>query len=320
MSENIELIKEFKQALEGNVITFDEALNQIDKMIDTNPTLANCLLTELKKETKQHNNVFVKYLNCKIRDKRRDKSMSEEKRQEYESFLEQGRIALKSKHYDKAHEIFLEAFERTRLPIFKYYLGKTCFYSNKLDQAADYFNHYITLGSENFAKANLYLWSIAKKTYKAKSRDYRMAILYYLPKVFESEPSFDDLISRLTFIPNRERVLPSSLKVSEKISCTPSVAVQSQKETPKKMLSTETTPQKSYVEEEQEDKYADFYSFDFEDQMDIVHQLYLRGNILEADRLLKKAETSAAGNRKRQKAIKEEKNQRHVYMKKTNQN
>ena len=312
-----ETIIELKKSLKNKLLTFDEMLNYIDKLSENDPNLAEKLLNEIKKKTKQSNNTFVRYLSNKIKDKKRERKMPPEQKHEIEEYINLGRNALKEEDYEKAYEIFRNAYEATKQPIFKYYLGKTCYYKRNLSLAATHLNDYINVSSENYSKANLYLWVIAKRTHKPQRRDYRIAILYYLPKVFESERSYDDLLSEITEIPNADLVFPSNALLSKKITASKIPEKNENKSQP--IISHEREPKLVKLETEEE-KYADFYSFSFEEQMNIIRECYQAGNIFIADQLLKKAETAASGNKKREKAIKQEKSQRHVYVKKANQN
>ena len=59
-----------KESTFDKLLTFDELLNYIDKLSDDDPILAEKLLNEIKKKTKQPNNTFIRYLSNKIKDKK----------------------------------------------------------------------------------------------------------------------------------------------------------------------------------------------------------------------------------------------------------
>lgn len=205
------VVEEFMDSLERRVITIEEALNNIDKLVFTNIDLAEKLVRELREKTNLKGNVMVNYIANKIREKRFHDGMSDETRAKYEECLVAGQRALKNKNYNKALRVFSEGFQEIGHPLFMYYIGKSLFYLGENDKAADFFHKYIDMGSMNYGKANLYLYGLANKRGRARERRYRAALLYYAPTIFDSEEAYDTLVKKFKTPPNRERVLPSTV-------------------------------------------------------------------------------------------------------------
>lgn len=287
--------------LENGSITVEEALNVIDKLILTDIALAERIISEIKRNTNLSGNVLVSYLSNKIREKKFFDGMSDVDREKYLRYLEMGRAALKTKNSDKAFSIFSEGYLMTKHPVFKYYMGKSAFYQGKLEHSTRFFYQYLMLGSEKLGKANLYLLAAARKRQDLREKSYRMALLYYAPKIFDSERAFDDLLANLDNPPNRNRIFPENIIVTRNSS---NCFLEEKLVVEEKNDSDITVEMFSGLDEE---LFDNFHSFGFEEQMRIIRELYLNGNIFGADRLMLEVETSAIGNPKRQRVIKQEK-------------
>ena len=143
------IVDEFFNALQSRVITIEEALNNIDKLIETNIDLAEVLVKKMRRRTDIGGTVTVNYLANKISEKRFDLGMSPEVRSKYEDYMKVGKQALKNKSFQKANRVFSEAYDEIGHPLFMYYMGKSLFYLNEHEKATDCFHKYISMGSEN---------------------------------------------------------------------------------------------------------------------------------------------------------------------------
>lgn len=215
MENNEKNIEEFMGLLECRVITIEEALNSIDKLIFTDMDLAEGIVRELRKRTNLKGNVMVNYLANKIKEKRFDDEMSDEVRARYEELMETGVRALKNKNYNKAYETFSSGFKEIPHPLFMYYMGKSLFHLRESEKAVDCFHKYIDMGSMNYGKTNLYLYGLAKSRGRMREKRYRAALLYHAPLIFDSEEAFEPLVKCFETPPSRERVLPSTVMIKK---------------------------------------------------------------------------------------------------------
>ena len=205
------IVDEFFNALQSRVITIEEALNNIDKLIETNIDLAEVLVKEMRRRTDIGGTVTVNYLANKISEKRFDLGMSPEVRARYDEYMRVGKQALKNKSFQKAKRVFSEAYDEIAHPLFMYYKGKSSFYLKEHDEAVDCFHKYISMGSENFGKSNMYLYGLARIRGRERERRYRAALLYHFPFIFDSEEHRDSLVRFFKTPPSRERILPSCI-------------------------------------------------------------------------------------------------------------
>ena len=213
MENNELVVEEFFSSLQSRVITIEEALNNIDKLIEINIDLAEVLVKEMRRRTDIGGTVTVNYLANKISEKRFDLGMSPEIRTKYEDYMKVGKQALKNKSFQKANRVFSEAYDEIGHPLFMYYKGKSLFYLNEHEKATDCFHEYISTGSKNFGKSNMYLYGLARIRGRERERRYRAALLYHFPFIFDSEEHRDSLVRFFKTPPSRERILPSSVSV-----------------------------------------------------------------------------------------------------------
>ena len=209
MENNELVVEEFFSLLQSRVITIEEALNNIDKLIETNIDLAEALVKEMRRRTDIGGTVTVNYLANKISEKRFDLGLSSEVRTKYDEYMKVGKQALKNKSFQKANRVFNEAYNEIGHPLFMYYIGKSLFYLNSHEEATDCFHKYISMGSKNFGKTNMYLYGLARMRGRERERRYRAALLYHFPFIFDSEEHRDSLVRFFKTPPSRERVLPS---------------------------------------------------------------------------------------------------------------
>lgn len=95
-----------------------------------------------------------------IRNKTSYGNMSMQKKEDYEYALHYGKMYLQNMDFTNAYVWFEKGFDRTKQPVFLYYLGKTLYKMKKYKRAKPYFLQYVQMGDEKLSKTYLYLREI----------------------------------------------------------------------------------------------------------------------------------------------------------------
>lgn len=117
--------------------------------------------------------IYVQTLNKAIQNQYQAAKFTIEEQEEYSSAIYYGRINYQTKNYLAAYENYKKGFEKTKHPIFLYYLGKILYKQGEYHKAKEYLVEYINVGDEKLEKAYLYLGGI-----EYKSGNYNLAQRY----------------------------------------------------------------------------------------------------------------------------------------------
>lgn len=125
------------------------------------------------------NKELIRILKRAIDEYKTFSSLGQEGQSVYLEAKSVGKMNFHDGKYMEAYDTFRNAFLRTNLIIFKYYLGKVTFSMGQYDKAEEYLLEYVQSGSTKVSKAYVLLAEIEKCRQNDRSKYWRKANQYF---------------------------------------------------------------------------------------------------------------------------------------------
>lgn len=143
-------------------ISMEKAFKEAERVIESDLDKASALI-DILSDCDRFNkyNIEIEYLKCRVEEVKKYNALSPDKKQIYDTARRTGHNRCSRDKFEPAENMYREAYEQTKHPVFEYYIGKTLYKQGKVEEGKKYLLRYAEHGGEKLVQCLLFLARIA---------------------------------------------------------------------------------------------------------------------------------------------------------------